>query len=491
MLIFAALALAAVATAYFLPFAFVVIAIAVIILSARIVDPLAVTMFWTLPYMIFNLPTGAFTLKLGEGVGYVFATAAVTRALLRRERWSMPPGTVGALVFLGVAWLSAACEPAVNTPFAGVASAFSRNSPTFRSPGELIWFSLSWLVVTATYNVVLRRPNLLPKCVAAHVLGGGIASIVSLGIFVLFFAFGINVSTVTGGAGKSSIAEGGSGFVRLAGVAYEPMYLAVYLLAVVPITLIVYLLKPDWVPRRLSGISLLLQFITLFLSFSAGGTLGIAIALTITFIALRKVPKPAKPMRNLKIGAAMLCVVAGLTTVAVSGILDKLISIANKLSDISGSNRHEEIVVGFNEFLHNPILGVGPGMTTYQFPKYSDQLQNQIAGNGTYDVHNIVVSVLGETGVLGFAALCFAMFFGLRQLVTRILKYGPERVPILVTLTATLCALSVQALSLDMGLLELMYVTGMLSLASAAYAVEHKASEIAPISSTTAPESTA
>src|SRR5205085_5475118 len=71
------------AVANYLPLGFVVIALCIMVLATRFVDLLPMALFWTLPYMIVNTPTGAFTLKLPEAVAYIFATGAATRAFLR------------------------------------------------------------------------------------------------------------------------------------------------------------------------------------------------------------------------------------------------------------------------------------------------------------------------------------------------------------------------------------------------------------------------
>src|SRR5579862_5991307 len=88
-----ALGLAAVAgfgIGFFPPLTALPIAAFGVIVAIRGIEFLSVLAFWTLPYMIVNLPTGVFTLKLPEVCAYLFAAAFFARALLRRERLALP-----------------------------------------------------------------------------------------------------------------------------------------------------------------------------------------------------------------------------------------------------------------------------------------------------------------------------------------------------------------------------------------------------------------
>ena len=97
--------------------AFLALALAVVLMATRAVAFLSVALFWTLPYMAVNLPTGSFTLKLCDSTAYLFAAAWAARALLRRERIAFPPATLQVLVYLAVMAVSAALSPRVPYPY--------------------------------------------------------------------------------------------------------------------------------------------------------------------------------------------------------------------------------------------------------------------------------------------------------------------------------------------------------------------------------------
>src|SRR5579872_1836106 len=212
-----AVALLGAAVGLFPPLAFLIVAVAALVIAALNLERLGVLLFWTLPYMVVNLPTGVFTLKLPEVVAYLFAAAFAARALLRRERIQLPPATLQVLLYLAVMGISAACSPPVPIPYQADVTAFDRNAPHLRSLSLVIWLSLSWLVVTGLYNVVGGRSALFDRCVRAHVLSGGLASLISIGIYVLALR-GIELTNVGGQGVARPLAPLAGTTFRLAGV---------------------------------------------------------------------------------------------------------------------------------------------------------------------------------------------------------------------------------------------------------------------------------
>ena len=80
--------------------------------------------------------------------------------------------------------------------------------------------------------------------------------------------------------GRNLIFDTGQ-FLRLAGVAYEPTFLSFYLMTTIPVTLMVWLYQPTWLPRRLLLLSLFLQATAMLLTFSAGGWASLLVALAL------------------------------------------------------------------------------------------------------------------------------------------------------------------------------------------------------------------
>jgi len=468
--ILAFVVITAIGVAHFLPLGFAIVALCIVVVATRYVDFLPILLFWTLPYMIVNTPTGAFTLKLPEAVAYIFATAAATRAFLRRERWSMPPATVPVLVFLSVMLVCTALEPNAPTPFLGAMRPTDRNSPNFRSMSIIIWMALSWLVVIATYNIVGRRKELFRKCATIHCLSAGLAAIISMVLFVAAFA-GFHLFSSGGGSKTRATVLMSGDFFRLAGVAYEPLSLAFYLITAIPITLIIYLLYPSWADRRLMLVSLAFQFVALCLTFSAGGLAGMVVVIAMLALFLRHTKYDRSRMRSLRLGATVFVALLMISAASISGVLGMIFRTVSKITNAQQSNRAGEWAVGIAEFKNYPLLGVGPGMSNYHFPQYNPEMSSQSL-TGINEVNDIVLGVLGETGIVGFVALCYVILAGLRPFAIAVKRYGPGRVPILLALTTSLIGCAIQSLSMNFGVFYMIYFTGVLSLTVCAYRAE-------------------
>jgi len=449
--------------AWFPPFAFLFIALAGVVLAIRGLEVLCVLTFVTLPYMVVNLPTGAFTLKLPEVVAYLFAGTFTARALLRNERPLLPPATLPVLVYLGVMALSAACSPPVAAPYQGDVPPMDRNSPTLRSLSLVIWLGLSWLVVTAFYNYLGERPALFRRCVRAHVLAGGLAALISLGMYALAL-MGMELTNVGGLGRERSLVPMSGSVLRLAGVAYEPLFLAFYLQTVIPVTLVALLFLPDWLPRWLAAAALVAQLLAMLLTFSAGGAAGLLIAL----LLLVPLWRHWRPSRRAALSLAVVVVVftglVGGIVVAQRDVILKFAAIVDKLSG-GDEIRQNEWAAGYGIFEDYPVLGIGPGMAGYHFPRYHPNMQSQFLG-GLRDVNNLYLSIMTDTGLVGMAAFGWCALAGAGALLAALRRRGVANAPALAALTASLVGCAVQYVSLNA--LFLIYFCVLIGFATAA-----------------------
>jgi len=467
----ASIAIAGTAAAFFQPFAFLFIALTVLVLASLFVDQLAVIMFWTVPYMIVSVPAGGFTLKLCDAVFYLFAFAALIRAALRRDKWYMPPATAAVITFLGACLICTAFEPSAPTPFLGVIKPTDRNAPAFRSIGIILWMAVSWLVVVAGYNVVGRSRKIFQKCVVAHCLGAGLSSAISFAVFILSF-LGVHLDIIAGGGRDRQLVRATSDFFRLAGVAYEPLFLAFFLITALPATVVLLLYRPTWLDRRITTISLALQALAMLFTFSAGGFGGLAVISVILAVLYRGMQLPEKLRRRIRIAGSIVGVLLLMLGIFVGGFVAQLGRAIDKIGHASQSARSSEWKAGLNEFLDYPILGVGPGMSHYHFPQYEPYMNKQISV-GIEEVNNIVLGTLGEIGVVGFAVLGFTVLVGLRARAFGIRRYGAARVPFLAAYTASLIGCAVQSMSMNFGVFSLIYFTAVVTMALSALRVEH------------------
>ncbi len=450
-----------IAVAWFPPLALLFCGLAIVIAASRVTEALSVLVFWTLPYLLLNMPTGVFTLKLPELVTYVFAMAVVVRVILRRERPALPPAMVPVMVFLAVQAISAAFSPVVPIPYEGGFSPTDRNNVNFRAASVVIWLGLSWLVVMALYHVVGSRPSLYKRCVRAHILSGTVACIISLVGYVLALR-GFQVSLGIGHA-RSMVFDTGAYF-RLTGVSYEPALMAFYILTVLPVTVVVLLTRRSWLPRPLAILALTVQAMALIFTFSSSGWSSVIAALAALALFLR--PTSRQKRRGLRlvlvgsvIAALMLCV--SLSNPLVSHIL---LDPVGKITGGGYAERNDEITTGYTIFHAYPWLGVGPGMAPFFFARYHPTVRNTIIGD-VHTINNLYANTLAETGIIGMVSLVCCAAAGLLALLLTIRRQGAVNMPILSALTASLLGTIVHFWSNQ--ILFLIYLSALLGLATA------------------------
>lgn len=426
--------------AFSLPAALLAIGAALVVFAACGVEALSVAAFWALPYMSFNLPTGSFTLKLCDGVAYLFTVAWLVRAALRRERIALPPATVQVLVFLAALAISAMCSPNIPAIYSDDLSPTNRNAPNFRSGSLIIWLGLSWLVVVALYNVIGSRPDLYRRCVRAHILSSGLACLISLGMYALgLYGFRFNEHA----NGRSLIFDTGR-YLRLAGVAYEPMFLGFYLLTVIPVTLAVRSFHPEWLSRWTCSFVLGLQILAMILTLSSGGWAGLIIALTVMALLLR--PRVLRPRVVLGVGVVIALVAAAF--VAAPKIQSIVGDTTDKITNGGDNIRKMEWKVGYDLIDDYPVLGVGPGMARFYFTRYHATMRSVPFGLDE-EINNVYINVMAENGIVGFAAFMACAIAGIAGLALPLRRFGPKRLPLLCGLLASLIGVAAQYNSLN------------------------------------------
>lgn len=416
-------------------------ALACVVLAIPFVEPLAVATFWLLPYLIFNVSAGGATWKAPEMTAYLFATAALARALLRKERILLPPATPQVLIYLGVLAISAAVAPIVPTGM--VKDSFSGlQGPMLRPAATIFWLALSWLVVVGLHHVVGTSASLYRRCLCAHVVSGGIASL--LGIVGYAMALrGYDRVLQAIGHGHHFIFTGGSVY-RLTGVSYEPLLFAFYLVTVIPVTGVIALKRPDWLPRRVSVPILITQGVAMLLTFSAGGWVAIAFGLAVMGWIFRPKQINWKKAAQSVAAAFALLGLLGVLCLNIPPVNRTMVNAISKISHGGYQMRHDENLTGMRIFESHFWLGVGPGMTTFHFLKYHPHAYTIVETGGSIYVNNLYITTLAETGVIGFAALLLCGVAGSVALGAVILHHGSSRVPCLTALSVSLVGCAIQ-----------------------------------------------
>lgn len=439
--------------------AMLVCALALVAACSRAVNLLAVVMFLTLPYMSVNMPTGAFNLKVCDVGAYLFAAAWLVRTALRHERIAAPPATVPVLVFLACLCVSALLSAPVPVPYLGDVVRESRNGPDYRPISVILWLGLSWLVVVALYNTAGARPALFRRCLRAHILGSGLACVISLGMYALGL---LGYQFYDRATGHQLVFDMGN-YLRLAGVAYEPLFLGFYLITVIPITIMARLFHPDWLPGRLTGPILALQLLTLLLTFSAGGWAALAVSLVIILPTVY--PRLSGPSRR-RLWAGL--VVVSVLTVAVCVIVPKAADIVNsplqKIAQGTDNVRRTEWDAGRRIFADHPVFGVGPGLSRFIFAQYDWHRSPPLGLD--IEVSNLYLSLLAEDGVVGMAAFVWCGLAGAAALALVVRRWGAARVPLLTALLASLVGCALQFTSFNA--LHVVYFPAAIGLAVAA-----------------------
>ena len=419
-----------------------IVAALVILASIRYIDLLAVAMFWTLPYMVVNLPTGAFKFKLSDVLAYLLGAAVVARSLLQRKPLVMPPPTAQVLVYVAVLALSVVFAPPVPVPYTGGAPNLSLTSSQLRSFGQILWACLSWMVVIGLYNVVGDSAKLLKRCVCAHILASGLAMIVSL----LMLALGAAGMTFYS-AGRDLLVQHGGTF-RLAGVAYEPLFLGFYLTTAIPVTLAVMLFYPDWLPRRLLQFILVLQLIVLLCTFSTGAWISIPLALLCMAPLWRGRRLPKHLLKALGVFAVIAVTLSASVLTALPAYQKLLLMTVNKILQGGDVMRLNELTAGFGMIRDYPIFGVGTGMAGFHMPRYHPVIVSQFA-DSYKEITPLYADIIAETGVVGFLAVAWCALTGLAVILKTIRRRGAVQTPILTALTASLIGCAIDYCSIN------------------------------------------
>jgi len=155
-----------------------------------------------------------------------------------------------------------------------------------------------------------------------------------------------------------------------------------------------------------------LYLIAIFFTFSRGGFLAL---FTVIGVAAWK-------QKSIVLRAAIVATLVG--GIAVVGLFWKRSSgdFNNIKKDTSIQERMYTYQAGLQMFLHNPVLGVGPGDSMVAYPIYAP-LSAKCGCHNQLVVHNSYLQALGELGALGF--LAFILFILTPMYQAWRMRHGP------------------------------------------------------------------
>jgi probable O-glycosylation ligase (exosortase A-associated) len=263
--------------------------------------------------------------------------------------------------------------------FSGLAFAslaWSVNPEVTRSTG------LELLKLTAIYltliNVITTTKRLVVLCAAAV-----LASIVtSIGTIDWYYT-GVDLS------------EGYR--ARWVGVFADPNHMAMNLGLVVPLAVAFVARKESgWVLRALCGLAAVLAVMSIVLSHSRGGFIGLSVAMGVWAI------REKRRIQAIVVGAVMAL---GLVVFAPSSFWDRNETVTQFTEDASAMGRVYAWQVTSRMSLDRPLLGVGAGAFRHAWSLYAPP-----EAHTAYVAHNIFLDVIGEMGFVGL--LLFLVFAG-------------------------------------------------------------------------------
>jgi putative inorganic carbon (hco3(-)) transporter len=201
---------------------------------------------------------------------------------------------------------------------------------------------------------------------------------------------------------------------RIAGPIGEKNRFAQVLTIVGPLALALVWTARNRFQRFLWVGAFVLVVVTVALTYSRGGAIGLAIML-LAALSMRKVR-----VRNV----AVIAVIVAVVVTAVPGYRDRLASLeaiggatsaVGEQGETDGAirGRATQNIAALRMFADHPILGVGPGMFAVYYPKYEEAIGIR-QKFGSVEAHNLQLGLASDLGIVGLVA-----FYGLTIALAR------------------------------------------------------------------------
>jgi putative inorganic carbon (hco3(-)) transporter len=184
---------------------------------------------------------------------------------------------------------------------------------------------------------------------------------------------------------------------RWVGVYADPNHMAMNMALVVPLA-VAFLARREsgWLMRVACAVAAVLAVVSIVLSHSRGGFIGLAVAMGLW--AFRE----KRRLQAVVVGALL---VLGLVMFAPQSFWQRNETVASFHEDASAMGRVHAWQVASRINLDHPLLGVGAGTFRFAWPLYAPPEATR-----AYVAHNIFLDVLGELGFVGL--LLFLVFAG-------------------------------------------------------------------------------
>jgi putative inorganic carbon (hco3(-)) transporter len=217
---------------------------------------------------------------------------------------------------------------------------------------------------------------------------------------------------------------------RLSGPIGEKNFFAQIMYVLVPIGLLLAVGARGWTSRLLALGATALVLLGGSLAVSRGGAVGLALGLLV-IAGLRYLPP-----------RYVVLLVVGLAVFLMSSprYADRLTSIVTAreavvsdgaTGDVDGATmgRLGSNAAAFRVFVHNPILGVGPGNFNLHYREHAIEAGRGKVHQGSRSAHSLPLQVAAQFGIIGFVALAGAVWVTLRELARarrQVLRSDPQ-----------------------------------------------------------------
>lgn len=277
--------------------------------------------------------------------------------------------------------------------------------PGNAGPGVILFRRTTLIILFYAIIAVARTQRHMDYILMAYIIGGLVTCYAGLYEMVTGEMF----LTATG-AGRDELVQTSTGEARVQGLEDDTNLQTTFLLFGIPF-LYYFFFRYSGIVRLLVAGMLLLYVVSLIITGSMGGWIGLAMVIMINFLVMEGANKWKLLFASGFLGV-VLFIVLGFQMEAVT--IDKILG---TYDSHSGSIRSGLIKMCWEMFKDHPFIGAGTAAFGNEYHLYSF-LANDGAPNQPNPPLNAYLQVLAENGILGFIVFVALLGASLLELVT-------------------------------------------------------------------------
>lgn len=411
-----------------------VFAIALVILGLGFILKNINYVFWIfiflLPFTKVPLEIGSFSMQPSQVLICVFAVLYFSRAIAKKDRIVKLPKTPIDLPFaIFVILITLSIYQSYNIPINYTDFVYStiRNRPFIKSITQIILIIPGVLSFYMTV-IFLKNKELIIKTIKVWLFSMFFSSLIGIYEFIIYYisrSLKLKIFLLSFGNYLCSTWNvrfvGTFPLLRISSVAVEPIFFANYIILLLPLAIAMFINKISFFKRRYLLLIIILSSLFCLIFTWSLSTLLNSLTICAFAVYLTRNRNPRLYRKMLIIGSTIMVPI--LITFH-KQIFHKLIFFFDtrhyyNYYHISAFHRAVCWKAAFNMFLRHPLLGVGIG-------NFDSNFLENIPHTGIIElmthtgmprlINNVYIEVLAETGIFGFAAFIFFLYFFLRKL---------------------------------------------------------------------------